>query len=398
MVEAALRAVDGRRAVSRRLQQAPLSYATAVVAIGKAAQAMVLGVADAQPDLIGDVLVITKQGHLDEPSLQSRGWQTVVGGHPLPDEGSLLAGSMLLDFIENTQGPLLFLISGGASALVEVPVDGVGLETVQQVNRWLLGSGLDIVAINAVRMALSQIKGGGLLRWVQERSLRVLAISDVPYNDPVVIGSGLLVPSPDLVQKVAGIRLPEWIADAVASGVAQRQSLPMSGPPVEIVADIERAKTAAARCARELGYAVMLHPEFVDGLAALAGHRLADVLLGASPGVHVWGGETVVDLPPMPGRGGRNQHLALAAAQRLAGCDRCWLLSVGTDGTDGVTEDAGALVDGRTLRRAEEEGLDAADALRKADSGTILAATGDLIHTGPTGTNVMDLMIGMKTE
>jgi len=110
----------------------------------------------------------------------------------------------------------------------------------------------------------------------------------------------------------------------------------------------------------------------------------------------VWGGETTVRLPHCPGRGGRNQHLALAAAVELAGRPDCYLLCAGTDGTDGDTEDAGALVDAGTLERAAVDGLDARDCLARADSGALLAASGDLIHTGPTGTNVMDLVLGLK--
>ncbi len=399
MLHASLAAVDGRTAVRNRLERQPRSSEYAVVAIGKAAQAMALGAADAVPGGIRRALLVTKAGHLDAASLQGRDWQTVVGGHPVPDAGSLAAGRALLQFIDETEEPLLFLISGGASALVAAPVDGVDLVALQHVNRWLLGSGLDIAAMNAVRVALSRIKGGGLLRWLRRgRWVRVLAISDVPHNDPGVIGSGLLVPLPDLRERIGELDLPDWIAGAVASGMAQRGRLPTTGPEVEIVADNEQAKRAAAHEAEALGYAVALHSGFVEGPAEGAGRRLARALVEGPGGVHVWGGETVVALPSAPGRGGRNQHLALAAARELAGRRGGWLLSVGTDGTDGPTEDAGALVDGGTLARAEALGLNVDTALRRADAGSVLAATGDLIHTGPTDTNVMDLMIGVRFD
>ncbi|NIR62092.1 MAG: hydroxypyruvate reductase, partial [Gammaproteobacteria bacterium] len=135
---------------------------------------------------------------------------------------------------------------------------------------------------------------------------------------------------------------------------------------------------------------------FVDGEASACGRALAEALLAADPGVEVWGGEPTVVLPPRPGRGGRAQTLALSAARVLAGHPGVLLLAAGTDGTDGPTEDAGALVDGGTIARGGRDGLDPLACLRGADAGTFLAASGDLIHTGPTGTNVMDLMVGLK--
>jgi hydroxypyruvate reductase len=156
------------------------------------------------------------------------------------------------------------------------------------------------------------------------------------------------------------------------------------------------AKHAAAEVGKGLGLAVHFHERFVEGDAAERGRDLARQLVSGPPGLHVWGGETTVHLPERPGRGGRNTHLALAAALELAGRGDCYLLSAGTDGTDGPTEDAGALVDGGTVERASLDGFDAPEALRRADSGSALEASGDLIQTGPTGTNVMDLMLGLR--
>ena len=151
-----------------------------------------------------------------------------------------------------------------------------------------------------------------------------------------------------------------------------------------------------ADAARRQGLAVHVHRDLLQGPAADAGQRLASDLQRAAAGVHVWGGETSVRLPPHPGRGGRNQHLALAAAIELAGRSDCVLLAAGTDGSDGPTDAAGALVDGDTLARGETEGLSPRTALQQADSGRFLEASGDLLETGPTGTNVMDLVIAWK--
>jgi hydroxypyruvate reductase len=146
-----------------------------------------------------------------------------------------------------------------------------------------------------------------------------------------------------------------------------------------------------------LGYPASVHERLIQGDALQAGGRLADWLARQAPaGIHIWGGETTVTLPPQPGRGGRNQSLALAAAIRLAGNDQVAMLAAGTDGTDGPGQDAGGLVDGSSLARGAERGLDAQTSLEAADAGHFLHAAGDLLYTGPTGTNVMDLVLGLK--
>jgi hydroxypyruvate reductase len=164
------------------------------------------------------------------------------------------------------------------------------------------------------------------------------------------------------------------------------------------MASLRDAREAAAEEARHLGYRVHLNHALISADAANSGRRLALELLDSWPGVYVWGGEPSVELPSAPGRGGRNQHLALSAATVIEGRDDICFLSAGTDGTDGPGEDAGALVDGGTLGRARRAGFEAVDCLARADSGELLQASGDLIHTGPTGTNVMDLMLGLKLE
>ncbi|WP_296809361.1 MOFRL family protein, partial [Thiocapsa sp.] len=265
-----------------------------------------------------------------------------------------------------------------------------------RMNQWLLGSGLPIDAVNRVRKSVSRIKGGGLLSALGERPSRALAISDVPGNEPGVIGSGLLVAEVGLVEGVAGLDLPKWLSDCVERGLAERGALPMLGPQIELVATLETAKSAAADAGRRAGLAVRIDTQPVEGDAALVGRHLARALLDGPPGLSITGGETTLCLPDAPGRGGRNQHLALAAAIELAGHADAVLLSAGTDGTDGPTDDAGALVDGATLERIRDAGLDADRGLRRADSGTLLEASGDLIRTGPTGTNVMDLILGWR--
>jgi glycerate 2-kinase len=394
----ALRAVDGRAGVAAALQQSPIAGPVVLIAVGKAAQAMTEGAHEALGSQIRGGLVVSKAGHLLPSKLAGMGFDALVGGHPIPDEGSLAAGGRLLETVAGADdaGTLLFLISGGASSLLEVPADGIGLPALRRLNAWLLGSGLPIEAVNRIRKAVSRIKGGGLLHFIEGRRTRALAISDVPGDDPGAIGSGLLVPARDLAVSLRDLDLPTWLRAWVDAGLAERTEPRGAGPEIELVATLPMAKHAAAEAARGLGLAVHLYERFVDGDAAARGRELARQLIAGPPGLHVWGGETTVQLPERPGRGGRNTHLALAAALELAGREDCYLLSAGTDGTDGPTDDAGALVDGGTLERASLDGLDAAEALRCADSGTLLEASGDLIQTGPTGTNVMDLMLGLR--
>ncbi len=398
LLRAALDAVNGQQAVASRLSARGIEGPVVVLALGKASQSMVAGARAVLGERLVRGLVISKPGHLDRDLLAGWGLEVVEAGHPVPTEASLTAGRRLLGLIEGVQPgeTLLALISGGASSLAEASACGLTLPDLQRANRWLLGSGLSITEVNWVRKALSAIKGGGLLRWLGGGPVRALAISDVPADDPSSIGSGLLVPQPDLAERLSGLDLPDWLRRWVDAGLAERGPAAAEGPPIEVVANLEVAKSAAAAAARARGLAVRVHAEFVAGDAAVRGRDLAEDLLAGASGVHVWGGETTVRLPPEPGRGGRNQHLALAAATVLAGHGGGCLLSAGTDGTDGPTEDAGALVDGGTLQRALDAGADAQTALKAADAGTLLEATGDLVHTGPTGTNVMDLILGYR--
>jgi len=397
LLDRALAAVHGERAVRRVLSEHPLAGPVRIIAIGKAAQAMTEGACGVLGDRVKGGLAISKPGHLSPERLAPWGIQAVEGGHPLPTAGSLEAGTRVLQEASRSAGTrLLFLISGGASSLVEEPAAGLGLAELARMNRWLLGSGLPIQDVNSVRTGVSLIKGGGLLGRLAETDPRVIAISDVVEDDPAVIGSGLLVPSAGLARRVAELDLPEWLRSWVEMGLAARGRTPDRGPPVELAATLDMAKRAVAAAATESGLEARLEQRPVQGDAAERGRELARALTRGPPGLRIWGGETTVRLPERPGRGGRNQHLALAAAIELAGRGDCFLLSAATDGSDGPTEDAGALVDGATLERAALDGLDAAACLTGADSGRLLAASGDLIDTGPTGTNVMDLILGLK--
>ena len=395
---AALAAVNGRRCCQRFLDQHRPDTAVALVAIGKAAGSMAQGAADVLGEQIRRGLVITKAGHSEPLAGTASGFRSLLAGHPLPDARSLRAGAALLAFIDELPPglPLLLLLSGGASALVEVLPEGIGLAELRRLNEWLLGSGLDIGAMNALRRSLSCIKGGRLARRLGGRRSLCLMISDVPGDEPGVIGSGLLAPAPPGGVDVAA--LPDWLRPLLSRAPPQPDAGDACFGAVELhlVATLDDALAAAAEAGRAQGLAVRVAPTRLSGDAADCGRALARQLRDGPAGLHVWGGETTVCLPERPGQGGRNQHLALAAALELRGERGCTLLCAGSDGSDGPGEYAGAIVDGQTLARGERQGLDAVEALRRADSGRFLRASGDLLRTGPTGSNVMDVVLGIK--
>ncbi|MCG5513692.1 glycerate kinase type-2 family protein [Ectothiorhodospira shaposhnikovii] len=394
----ALEAVHGGTVVRRALGRLKGRDPIHLVAIGKAAAAMAEGARTILGERLVRALVITRHGHADPRLSRDQRFICLQADHPLPGADSLLAGGRLLDFIRLTpeQGHMVFLISGGTSSLVEVLPPGAGLGELQRVNGWLLGSGLDILAMNRVRAAISCIKGGRLRSHLGQRRAEAYLISDVPGDDPAVIGSGLLVPpsvARPLPELPPGIR--EWVT-AMAARVPDCTDTSGVAVPVHVVATLRDACRAAAAAAERCGMNVTLHGEFLRGEAAPCGERLARELLAGPPGIHIWGGETTVTLPADPGLGGRNQHLALAAARVLAGHPGMALLAAGTDGSDGNTRAAGALVDAGTAARAGALGLDVEQALAGADAHVLLKACGDLVTTGPTGTNVMDLVIGIR--
>lgn len=393
--QSALRAVDGRRCVAAALREAGLDGPAHAIALGKAAGAMLLGARDVLGARLQRALVVTKTGHLDPELARDPRLACLEAGHPWPDRRSLDAGAALVDFLDcaPAEAALLFLVSGGSSALVERLPPGLTLDDLIRVNDWLLGSGLDIRRMNQVRRAISLIKGGGLLPHLGARRALCLLISDVPGDDPAVIGSGPLCPSPAIPGIADG--LPDWLRGMIARAQVGVTTAPR-GVEHRIVASNSLALDAAQARAQAMGFAVFRHPALA-GDALAAGRDIAAGLRAAPAGIHLWGGETTVTLPPQPGRGGRCQSLALAAACELAGQPDIHLLAAGTDGSDGPTSDAGALVDGQTRARGAAEGFDAENCLARADAGPFLAASGDLISTGPTGTNVMDLVIAHKS-
>lgn len=394
----AVAAVNGRDRVRNYLAAHEPKAKVRVVAIGKAAGDMALGACDALGDAVDSILVVTKYGHLTPVFSGGLPATVIEAGHPVPDENSLRAGRSLIDFIARAPLPsaFVFLISGGASALAEVAPDGLRLGDIQRAHRWLLGSGWPIAEVNRVRSQLSLIKGGRLAERLRGHRVLQLLISDVPGDDPAIIGSGLLCAAAPTA--LAGRALPDWLSERMSRTVPLPRDDAGNSGRIDtcIIATSMDARLGAAACARALGYPVCLHPELITGSAVQAGRHVAGALRAGAPALHVWSGETVVELPDEPGRGGRCQSLALAAAQDIAGSSGHYLLAAGTDGGDGPGTAAGALVDGATIVRGRVKGLDDDCCLRQADAGSFLEASGDLIYTGASGTNVMDLMLAYK--
>jgi hydroxypyruvate reductase len=360
----ALQAVAGDRAVAKQLQNHKLTGLWYLIAIGKAAAAMTQGALTELQLVRG--LVISKHQHIDAALYDDTRLDCIESDHPVPGEASFEAGEALINFINQLpdDAQCLFLISGGTSSLVEVLAPNCTKSDMQELTQHLLANAYSIQEINAKRQKLSRIKGGKLWQFLQQRKVHALLISDVPNDDPAIIGSGLLFPSPAFFT---------W----------------------HICASSTLACQAAAQAAETLGYSVFMQ-KFIECHAVEAGNLIAQTLKQAAPGIYIWGAETTVSLPTNSGKGGRNQHLALAAAIAIENQPLVYILAAATDGTDGFTDDAGGLVDGQTLARGRLKGFNPTEELAKANSNTFLAASGDLLHTGVTGTNVMDLVIALK--
>lgn len=357
--QAGVDAVGGYESVARALKENGGERPDRILAVGKAAGSMTRAALDHYGHV--PALVVTKDGHGEG---LPDGVELIESSHPVPDARSLKGGRALVEAVETMRkdSRLLLLVSGGASALAEDLVEGKTLDDLAALNRQLLASGKDIGAINVERRRISRVKGGGLLSRFGGASVRVLAISDVPGDDLMVIGSGIGAP-------------PETPAFEVTT---------------EIVASNAIARAAAVAAAETEGLAVLceeeaLHDDYL-AVAAYWGPRIRDM----APGVIVLGGEPTVVLPDEPGEGGRNQALALALAREIAGKTGITIVVGGTDGSDGPTNAAGGVVDGTTWEPR------AAEFLTQCDSGSYLAEKGALLTTGPTGTNVMDLVIALK--
>ncbi len=410
-------AVDGDRAVvgGVEIDLAAVEHVY-LVGAGKAATAMVQAAEAALGTRVTAGVAVTVPGAGGTTA------HTTVhhGGHPLPDPAGLMATRHIARLLERaTERDLVIaLISGGASALMELPAGRIPLIDIQTTTSALLASGATIDEMNAVRKHVSVVKGGGLARLAAPARVVALVLSDVVGSPLDVIGSGPTVPDPTTFADAAAVlarhdlwgALPASIGDHLRRGLAGAvpETLKPGDPVFDrvttvVVGDNALAAAAAAAHGRALGLETVVLTTFLEGEAREAGRFLAAVGKEMAahgrptgvPGCVVVGGETTVTLRRLGGTGGRNHEVALAAALALDG--PAWatvtVAAMGTDGIDGATDAAGAVVDGTTAGRARAAGLDARAALDRHDSGPFFSALGDRIVTGPTGTNVNDLAV-----
>ncbi len=408
--QAALKAADPYRAVLNHLELDRTRFQKIfVIGAGKASAQMARAVERVLGARISGGEINVKDGH----GAPLRRVRINECSHPIPDQRGV-AGARRIADIASQAGPndlVICLISGGASALLPLPAPGITLAEKQKTTLLLLHCGATIHEINCVRKHMSRIKGGQLARVAYPATLLTLVLSDVIGDDLDVIGSGPTVPDSSTFADACAIFEKYGIWSKLPLAVRKRfnsaaEETPKPGDEIfqktrnMIVGSNALAVNAAADEARRLGYHTLVLSTYLEGEArevarvhaAIAKEIYSHDRPVPRPACVISGGETTVTIRGQ-GLGGRNQEFALAAAIEIAGIRDVAILSAGTDGTDGPTDAAGAMVDGTTLTRAQALGLSAAAFLQNNDSYHFFEATGDLIKTGPTGTNVADVQL-----
>jgi glycerate 2-kinase len=388
-----------------------------VVGMGKATSLMAKAVDETLGPVISDGCVVVKYGYTsDLKSIRIR-----EAGHPLPDENGLKGAREIAGMIEaaKERDIIIFLISGGGSALLPLPADGVSFEEKQKMTKQLLECGADIQEINTIRKHISKVKGGQLARLAYPATIVSLILSDVVGDRLDTIASGPTVPDDTTFEQANAIidkynlkdKIPDSIRRRIESGVKGNiEDTPKQGDRIFkkthnlIIGSNLIALQAIEKKAHELGYNTLILSSSIEGEARDVAKVLASIakeIMGSghpvkTPACVISGGETTVTIKGK-GKGGRNQELGLAAAIVLDGIDNVVLLSGGTDGTDGPTDAAGAIIDGQTIKRAREAGLNPNETLKNNDSYNFLKHVNDLLVTGPTNTNVMDVQIVLES-
>jgi len=374
-----------------------------VIGAGKASAAMAQAVEAHWPGELSG-LVVTRYGY----AVACRRIEIVEAAHPVPDAAGLAAARRMLDVVRGLTADdlVLCLISGGGSALLPLPLDGLTLEHKQALSRELLKSGASINEMNCVRRHLSAIKGGRLAAACHPARVLTLAISDVPGDDPVNIASGPTVPDPTTcadalaIVRRYGIELPPTVREVLESGRGESikpGDARLARSEIKLIATPQMALEAAAKVARDAGVTPLLLGDAIEGEAREVGKVIAGIARSAAqhaqpvgaPCVLLSGGETTVTVRGN-GRGGRNVEFLLALAVALDGLPNVWAIAGDTDGVDGAAEVAGAIVAPDTLARAWSKGIRAVDRLADNDGHGFFEALGDQVITGPTLTNVND--------
>ena len=396
ITDSAIQAVKPDAAVKRALSEMPHSGRIFLVAAGKAAWQM----ADAAVKTLGqmeDGVVVTKYGHV---KAEIPGVRCYEAGHPVPDANSFAATEKALELVHGLypEDTVLFLLSGGGSALFEKPL--ISGEELQEITAQLLASGADIVEMNTIRKRLSGVKGGRFASACAPAKVFSIVLSDI-LGDPLdMIASGPAVPDTSTCAQALAIAEKYRLKLSEQAQALLKQETPktLDNVTTRITGSVRELCAAAAAACRERGYEPILLTDRLCCEAREAGSFLGSIVrTHAGRGkklAYIAGGETVVYLTGN-GLGGRNQELALAAAPALAGLEHCCVFSVGSDGTDGPTDAAGGYVDGQTDAALRTAGWDVFAALQNNDAYHALQAIGSLLITGPTGTNVNDVSVAL---
>lgn len=386
-----------------------------LLSVGKAAVGMARGVEEVLGAKITGGLVIVPEGITGEPRMDVA--ELRFGAHPIPDRSGVQATEELIALARKAGADdmVILLLSGGGSALLTAPAVGISLEDIRVLTGKLIKRGVSIGELNTIRKHLSMVKGGGLAQLLYPARVITLILSDVVGDDPAIIASGPTTPDPTTFRDCLEIldqyeireRVPFRIRELLGEGrEGMIPETPDGSDPVFqkvrniIIGNNRIALMGAAEKARELGYKTVVLSDRIAGdtrraaqlHCALAGAIIGRSREGTLPVCLLSGGETTVEVKGT-GRGGRNTEFVLASVREITGRDGITILSGGTDGIDAETPAAGAICDGTTLARGEDIGLDANDFLKRNDSYTYFQYLDDLLITGPTGTNVMDIRI-----
>ncbi len=404
IIDESIKAVLPEAAVIKALHAREINADVVLVAIGKAAWNMAKAAKDTLGSKVKSGIVITKYGHSQGPI---ENCEIIEAGHPIPDEKSVLGATKALELVTNLtpEDQVVFLISGGGSALFEKPLDGVSLQDIMNMTSQLITCGADIVEINTIRKHLSAVKGGRFAQQCGGAKIYAIVLSDVVGDQLDAIASGPAYPDSTTSQEA--LRIIEKYNLQVGKNVirALEKETPKIVQNCETVVtgNVTALCAAAAKNAEKLGYAPLVLSTSIDCEAKEFGKFLASVVREIKslnfnkyapkpPCAIIAGGETIVRLTGN-GKGGRNQEIALSAALGIEGLENVLVFSLGSDGTDGPTDAAGGMVDGSTLARMRADSVIPELSLANNDSYQALKASGDLILTGPTCTNVNDLMV-----
>lgn len=428
IVNKAIASVDPSSAVHHRLrlegeklvvgdQEFSLSETGKIIVVGagKASGKMAEALEGILGDKITEGVINVPEGTASKYNLGKIDF--VEAGHPLPTEGSVRGAEEIMDLVSglDSQDLVICLLSGGGSALMTLPVDGISLGDLQETTQLLLKSGASIQEVNSVRKHLSKIKGGQLARAIHPARSITLIISDVVGDRLDTIASGPTYPDsttyPDALEVIEKYGLTNQVPESIlkhlkSGGEGKVPETPKPGDECfseaihEIIASNSDAVKATEAVGKSHGFNVSILTTKMEGEAREVGANLAKTAkrvidegeLVSRPALLISGGETTVTVEG-EGKGGRNQELALSAGMNIVGLEKVALASFSTDGVDGPSDAAGAIVDGFTLERAEDLGLDPRAYLERNDSYNFFKELGDLLITGPTGTNVMDVTV-----